>query len=123
MSNSKTTKAAEKFQFPIKHASRDLKAILGEGFQFPKWKSDLNPKAVNVLTLEQFNQLAFELALKGNVQAIEFMRDLSGLSLHQLFSDAFGQKFEAEDRQSWQERVSAIWGVLLVGLISVPQSK
>jgi hypothetical protein len=43
---------SEIFQFAKDHASRDLKAILGEGFQFAKMKTKLNPKAVNAIRLK-----------------------------------------------------------------------
>lgn len=89
------------FSFDKNQASRDFKALLGAGFQFDKVKSVLHPKAVNAVTLPVFEKIMFELALKGNQGAIEMSRALIGLSLHQLFSDAFGQKFEAEDRQRW----------------------
>ena len=92
---------AEEFQFPNKHASRQLKTLLGKDFQFSKWKTPLNPKPVNVLDLVGFEKLIFEMALKGNPTAITVSRALIGLSLHQLFSDAFGLKFEKEDRQKW----------------------
>lgn len=83
------------------NASRDIKALLGKEFRFLTLKTKLNPKAINALTLKDFEQLLFELALKGNQAAIAFVRLLFGLSLHQLFCDAFGVKFEAEERQQW----------------------
>jgi hypothetical protein len=92
---------ADRFQFPIKHASRDLKALLPNGFEFPKLKTKLNPKAVNAIPLKDFEQLAAKLAFSGNELAKQFVLDLFGLSLHQLFSDSFGLQFEAKDRQVW----------------------
>lgn len=91
--------ASDTFSFPIKHASRDMKALLGKDFQFPKWKTPLNSKAVNVIPLDRWSDLSFELALKGNEKAIEIGRAMHGLSWHQLFADAFGIKFEKEERQ------------------------
>lgn len=89
------------FQFPIKHASRDIKGILGAGFQFPKVRTTLHPKAVNCITLVEFERLIVELSAKGNLTALELNRALIGLSLTQVFSDAFGIKFEKEDRQAY----------------------
>lgn len=89
------------FQFLKNNAQRDIKALLGKGFQFLKSATELNPKPVNVLSLRQFETLLLELALKGNQTAATLVRQLVGLSLHQLFSDAFGIKFEAEDRQEY----------------------
>ena len=92
------------FQISINHASRDLKALLCNNFQFSKFRSKLHPKAVNVLLLKDFELVVFELALKRNDIAIEFSRTLLGLSLHQLFSDAFCVKFEKEERQVWLDQ-------------------
>jgi hypothetical protein len=90
---------SERFLVPQKNASRDVKALLGKDFQFLKWKTSLNPKSINVIPLEQWSNLIFELALSGNQKAIELSRLLQGMSWHQLFADAFGIKFEKEERQ------------------------
>ena len=71
-----------------KRASRDLKRLLGQDFRGPKQSTELGNQKINVVTLEQFNQIVLELVVKGNQQAISFMRLLQGLSLQQLFSDA-----------------------------------
>ena len=89
------------FQINGVQASRDLKALLHKGFQFDKWKTPLNPKAVNVIPLDQFQNLVRALDKKGNPAATRFVDAMLGLSLHQLFADAFGIKFEAEHRQQW----------------------
>lgn len=94
---------AEQFSFPIKHASRDLKVLSGKDCSFPKLKTSLNSKEINAIPLESFEKVLFELALKGNETAITMSRSLIGLSLHQLFCDSFGQKFEKDDRQRWLE--------------------
>ena len=91
----------EEFQFLKHNASRELKTLMGETFQFLKAKTALNPKAINVVSLKDFERLLFELSLKGNSRAIDICRSLVGLSLHQLFCDAFDLKFDAEDRQVW----------------------
>lgn len=92
---------AEQFQFPIKHASRDIKALLGKDFQFPKFKTKLNPKAINAIPLENFAKLIVAVANSGNIIAQQLRDDLIGLSLHQLFCDAFNVKFEQEQRQEF----------------------
>jgi hypothetical protein len=93
--------ACSVFQIPNKNAQRDIKSILGKSFQFLKWRSALHPKAVNVLLLPDFELLIFELMLKQHSIAIEIGRSLMGLTLQQLFCDAFNIKFEQEERQEW----------------------
>lgn len=97
------------FQFLNHNASRDIKALLGAGFQFLKVQSPLNPKAVNAVSLVDFEKILFELTLKGNQIAINMSRSLIGLSLHQLFCDAFNREFVKQQRQEWLKvRQSAI---------------
>lgn len=86
---------------PQKNASRDVKALLGNNFQFLKWRTTLNSKAVNVILLTDFERLLVALAKSGNKSAQDICFDLVGLSLNQLFADAFGQKFEKQERQAW----------------------
>lgn len=92
---------ADLFSVPQKNSSRDIKALLGNDSPFLTTKSELNSKAVNILTLTEFETVTLELALRGNQEAIAFQRSLVGLALMQLFSDAFGIKFEQIDRQNW----------------------
>lgn len=92
---------AEHFQTNKNQASREFKALLGKGFQFDKWKTPLNPKAVNVLTLDQLQEVIRGMDKRRNAVATMLVDALFGLSLHQLFSDAFGLKFEKQERQLW----------------------
>lgn len=90
---------------PPNRSSKQLKSLVGKTFPFHKLKTPLNSKAINAIKLTDFEAIVVELAIKGNPQAQQMTRDLVGLSLHQLFCDSFGIKFEAEDRQRWlQER-------------------
>jgi hypothetical protein len=86
---------------PTKNAAKALRVVLGEGFQFLQARTSLHPKAVNALTIAQFEFVLAKLDRKGNVQAQELRDALIGLSLAQLFSDAFGVKFEKDERAQW----------------------
>lgn len=92
---------------PPNRSAKQLEALINAGFSshvtfsFTKLKTSLNSKAVNALALKEFEILLARLDRKGNIKAQELRDALVGLSLHQLFSDAFGVKFEQEDRQNW----------------------
>jgi hypothetical protein len=86
---------------PQKNLSRDLKTLLGKDLKLLKLKTEFNRNTTSCVPLQDFESVLFELSLKGNKPAQNLMRSLVGLSLHQLFSDAFGVKFEAEDRKNW----------------------
>jgi hypothetical protein len=99
---------ADHFQFDKNQASRDVKSLLGKGFQFDKARTNLNPKPVNAVTIDQFHRILIELSIKGNVIAQEVLRDLSALGLHQLFCDAFGIQNDAADRAAFlQTRIES----------------
>lgn len=86
---------AERFQFDTRQASRAFKALLGKGFQFDtKLKTKLNPKAVNAVTLEDYERLVFKLVLKGNEIAIAETELIIGLGYRQMFCDSFGIEFD-----------------------------
>lgn len=96
---------ADLFETSRNTASRDIKRLLGKGSKtsivLEKWKTPFNKTEVNVIPIEHWSDLIFELALSGNQKAIELSRLLQGMSWHQLFADAFGIKFEQEERQQW----------------------
>jgi hypothetical protein len=89
------------FQFDKNQASRTVKSLCSNDFQFDKLKTPLNPKGINAIPLEIFGNLIAELAFKGNQKAQMMTRILVNQSLYQLFCDAFGVKHEAEERQRW----------------------
>lgn len=89
------------FSIPTKHASRDFKVLLGKDCLIPKLKTPLHSNPVNAIPLEDFGLLVLELALKGNKTAIQASRGLVGLSLHQMFSDAFNKEFTPQQRQNY----------------------
>lgn len=87
-------------------ASQTLKRLLGKDFKTHKIKffncqTVFNRAKTLAVSLSDFEVLVTKLDRKGNIPAQEFRDSLVGLSLHQLFCDSFGLKFEAEDRQQW----------------------
>lgn len=93
---------------PPNRSFKQLKPLTGMNFQsHQKVRSELHPKGINVISLLDFEKLLAKLDRKGNKFAQELRDELIGLTLTQLFSDAFGQKFEKDDRQQWlKERQS-----------------
>jgi len=77
---------ADLFETSRNTASRDIKRLLGKGSKtsivLEKWKTPFNKAEVNVIPLEQWSNLIFELALSGNQKAIELSRLLQGMSWH-----------------------------------------
>jgi hypothetical protein len=89
---------------PPDRSRKQLESLAGMTFKtHQKAKTKLNSKAVNVIGLQDFEVLLAKLDRAGNKNAQDFRDALVGLSLHQLFSDAFGIQFEKEDRQKWLE--------------------
>jgi hypothetical protein len=81
--------------------TRDVQTYMGKGFKLVKWKTPINSNPVNVILLADFERLLRKLDKAGNKAAEQMVDELVGLSMHQLFSDAFGLKFEKEERQKW----------------------
>lgn len=87
---------------PQNRSLKQLEALLGMRFTtHQKLKTSLNSKAINAISLKDFELLIAKLDRKGNIDAQEIRDQLVGLSLHQLFCDSFGIKFETEERQEW----------------------
>ena len=95
------SQVADLFSVRQDHSSRDLKPQLGEGFQFAKAFSELNPKSVNIISLSQFEIVMMKLDRKGNLKAQELRDALAGLALNELFCDAFGVVSDASTRKAW----------------------
>lgn len=83
------------------YMSQDLKRLMGKEFRPHKVKTELGNQLINVVSLKDFEVIVAKLDRKGNIDAQLFRDDLVGLSLHQLFCDAFDIKFEKEERQKW----------------------
>jgi hypothetical protein len=87
---------------PPNRSQKQLESLLGICFQsHQKAKTSLHPKAVNIINLDELKNVILASANKGNLQAQNLRDSLVGLSLTQLFSDAFNIKFDKEDRQEW----------------------
>ena len=82
-------------------ASRDFKRLMGEEFRPSKNSTELGNQKINSITINEFEQLLAKLDRAGNIKAQELRDLMVGLSLQQLWSDAFGLKFEKEERQQW----------------------
>ena len=83
------------------HATRDIKALLGKDSNLSKTSSEISKRPVNYLTLDQFLIVLKAAAMKGVPEATNLIILLAGLSLNQLWCDAFGIRFEKEERQNW----------------------
>lgn len=89
------------------HISRTVKRSLGKDYRLTRLSTELTNNPQLVLTLEQFEMLVKVLAKKGNQDAIQFALDTMGVSLRQRFADAFGEKFEKEEREKWIKQRSS----------------
>jgi hypothetical protein len=82
--------------------SRDLKRLLGKNFSPSKIKTDTSRQLINALTLPEFEKMLVVLDREHQNKKVQQFRDaLVGLSLTQVFSDAFNIKFEKEERQAY----------------------
>lgn len=90
------------FQFLKQNATRDIKYLLGKDFQLLKSASEINPRKVNILTIEQFGQLTFEVAFRGNDVAKAILKASVSTTIEQAFDIAFDQKQKLEEYQAKQ---------------------
>jgi hypothetical protein len=89
------------FQDFQNQASKMLKRLMGEGFKTTRVKTEFNRNATLMIDLPSFLAVVKVLTKKSDVVAQELAEQLMGLSLQQLFSDAFCIQFEKEERQQW----------------------
>lgn len=87
---------------PPNRSQKQIEALLGISLpSHRKAKTDINSKAVNTIDLLDFERILRKLD-KSNHPVAESMADaLIGLSLQQLFSDAFDIEFEKIQRQTF----------------------
>lgn len=87
---------------PPNRSQKQIERLLGIDFpSHQKARTTLNSKAVNSIDLKDLERLIFESALRKVSEAVEIARELIGLSLTQLWADAFNDKFEKEERQAY----------------------
>lgn len=89
------------FKSDKNNASILLKRLMGKDFKTDKAKTGFNKNITSFVTINQFEKVLRKLDKAGDQVAESMSDDLIGLSLAQLFSDAFGVKFEQEERQQW----------------------
>ena len=86
---------------PPNRSLKQLETLLSMVFQsHQKVKTELNPNAVNCISLSDFELVLRTLNRRGLEAAVVIVDGLLGMSLAQLFSDAFGVKFDAEERHA-----------------------
>lgn len=87
--------------FPVtkQNATYHVKQALGEDFQLLKYPTELNPKAVNVITVRQFRKVLTHFAFKGNSVAQDIINVLGDTALENIHNDAFGIKNTPENNQ------------------------
>lgn len=92
------------FQFDQNQGSRAIKRLLNNGFQFDRAISEIHPKKVNILMLEDFGRLVNAIA-RSRDKAYEKARELAyavqdasvSTTLEQAFDIAFNSKQQLED--------------------------
>ena len=81
---------------------KELELSLGMDFQsLPKVETVIYPEAVDCLSLSDFGLVIRALDKRGVEAAVGIVDAMFGLATVQLFSDAFGDKFDGEERQAW----------------------
>jgi hypothetical protein len=86
------------------HATRDVKRILGKGVQLTQVatnRAERQNRDETIITLEQFRTVLLYLDRAGNEPARRLTDILLGLSIEQLFHDAFGVHYEKHERQAY----------------------
>lgn len=83
------------------HETRSVKRLLGISSPLARVTSEINSRAVNIISLEEFEKVLVEGAIRGDSDSINLLRDLVGLSLTQLWSDGFRIKFEKQEREEY----------------------
>ena len=92
-----------KFSDLHQNASRDIKRLLSKDFQTFRYASELNPKKVNIILLQDFSLLVMKLAFKGNKAAQAIAEASVTTTLEQAYDLAFNNKQALEEYQERQK--------------------
>lgn len=99
---------ASMFQLRSDMVQNQIQSLLGKDASLVKVKTNREAikgkrvrSAENALSLVDFERVLLKLYKAGNAQAESLVDDLVGLSITQLFNDAFGIKFELTARQQY----------------------
>jgi hypothetical protein len=92
------------FQDSQNQASQKLKRLMGKDFKTHKVKTEFNRNVTLSILLLDLERVIRKLDKAGDRVAEQMVDDLIGLSLHQLWADAFNIQFEKQDRQLWLEQ-------------------
>lgn len=98
------------FQFVHSNEQRTVKRLLGKGFQFVRTASELNPKKVNILLIEDFGRLVNAIA-RSQDKAYEKAREIAfaiqdasvTTTLEMAYDLAFQNEQKLEEYQARQE--------------------
>ncbi|MDJ0591115.1 MAG: hypothetical protein QNJ72_14155 [Pleurocapsa sp. MO_226.B13] len=104
------SQVADIFQFDQRQASRSIKRLIGNGFQFDRSASEIHPKKVNIIPLEDFGRLVNAIA-RSNDKAYEKARELAiaiqdasvTTTIEQAFDIAFDNKRSLLEYQEKQK--------------------
>lgn len=91
---------AELFLEGQNQPAKYLKRLMGNDFKTSKEKTEFNRNVTLVVSLLDFEKIVAKLDRAGNKQAQDFRDALIGLSLNELFNDAFGVSNTPDTRQT-----------------------
>ncbi len=94
------SQAAKCLSVPLKHSSKQFKALLCKDSSFPSVKSELNSRDVNILTLSEFMLLLTKLARTGNELAWDLLEATATETFERRFDSAFNVKRSEEERNA-----------------------
>ena len=85
---------------PPRNASRTVRRLLGKEFQFLQVQSELNPKKVNTISLEELTKVIKTLAKRGEEKAWALLEASFTEKIERIFDAAFGKEVEEREREA-----------------------